>query len=164
IIIRVELVNSRRVHIGRRGNGAHAAVAHVGEQERFAPHKHVEGASRTGGWSRTGGFSERVEKSLGVIPIARAVFHPGDRGGISLQEALDQLWSDPDDRHRWNMVDINFQTRIADALHYFAEVTVETFFADVFVIKRRKHQHASATVFYEIGRRPPRFALRTQSD
>jgi len=89
IILRVQLVNSRRVHVGCRGNGAYAAVAHVGQQERFATHKHVEGASRTGGWSRTGGFSERVEKSFGVIPIARAVFHPGDCIRISRKKPLE---------------------------------------------------------------------------
>jgi hypothetical protein len=44
------------------------------------------------------------------------------------------------------MVEINFQTRIADALHHFAEITVETFFADVLIIKRRQHQHTGATV------------------
>jgi hypothetical protein len=49
------------------------------------------------------------------------------------------------------MVEVNFQTRIADALHYFAEVTVETFVADVFVIKRRQHQHTGATVFYRMS-------------
>src|SRR5207247_9972227 len=89
-----------------------------------------------------------VEKSFGLVPIARAVFHPGDRVWISFQEALDQFWCDTDDRHRWNMVEINSETRIADALHHFAEVTVQTFFADVLVIKRWQHQHTGATVFY----------------
>ena len=45
------------------------------------------------------------------------------------------------------MVEIDSQTRIADALHHFAVVTVEAFFADVLVIKRRQHQHTGATVF-----------------
>ena len=43
----VQLVNRGRVHVGRRGNRAHTAVAHVGEQERFAADKHVE-PSRAG--------------------------------------------------------------------------------------------------------------------
>src|SRR5436190_543215 len=46
------------------------------------------------------------------------------------------------------MVEVNSKSRIADALHHFAEVTVETFFADVLIIKRRQHQHPSATMFY----------------
>ena len=50
------------------------------------------------------------------------------------------------------MVEINSQTRIADALHHFAEVTVETFFADDLVIKRRQHQHTSAAVLYRMRR------------
>src|SRR4029077_10910161 len=102
----------------------HAAIAHVGQQERLAADKYVETI-----------FGKRVEKSFGVIPIARAVFHPGDRVWISFQEALDQFWRDTDDRHRWNMVEVNFQTRIAGALHHFAKVAVKTFFADVLVIK-----------------------------
>src|SRR5207247_4063158 len=120
-----------------------AAIAHIGEQERFAAHKYVEGASRTGG-------CEGVEKSFGIVPIARAVFHPGDRVWISAQEALDQFWCDTDDRYRWNVVEIDFQTRIADALNHVAKVTVKTFVADVLVIKRRQHQHTCATVFYRM--------------
>src|SRR5690349_9164896 len=79
----IQLVNRRWVHVCCRGNRARAAVAHVGEQERFATHKHVERATRTGG------LCKRVEKSFGVVPIARAVFHPGDRVWISFQKALD---------------------------------------------------------------------------
>src|SRR5213080_5290462 len=116
-------------------------MAHIGEQERFAAHKHVEIVLR-----------KRIEKNFGVVPIARAVFHPDDRVWISFQEALDQFWCDTDDRHRWNMVEVSFQTRIADALHHFAEVTVETFFADALVIKRRQHQHTSAAVLYRMRR------------
>src|SRR5204863_3218217 len=95
---------------------------------------------------------KRVEKNFGVVPVARAVFHPRDRVWISFQEALDQFWCDTDDRHRWNMVEVNFQARVADALHDFAEVMVETFFADVLVIKRRQHQHTSATMSYRMRR------------
>ena len=97
---------------------ARTAVTHIGEQERLAADKEVKGASRTAG------YCKRVEKSFGIIPIARAVFHPGDRVRISFQETLNQFWRDSDDRHRWNMVEIDFQTRIADAFHHFAEVTV----------------------------------------
>jgi hypothetical protein len=80
---------------------------------------------------------KRIEKSFGVIPIARAVFHPRDRGWISFQEAFHQFWCDPDHRYRRNMIEINPQMRVADALYYIAEVAVETFFTDVLVIKRR---------------------------
>src|SRR4029077_17569817 len=70
---------------------------------------------------------ERVEESLGVVPIARAVFHPGDCVRISLEQALDQTRGDADNGDRRDVVEINFQPRIADALHDFAEVAVETF-------------------------------------
>src|SRR4029077_4889330 len=129
----------RRIHVCRRGNRARTAIPHICEKERFAAHKHVKPrrSSPRRVSDRTGGFCKRVKKSFGVIPIARAVFHPRDRAWISVQKALDQFWSDPDDRHRRNMVEINSQTRIPNALHYFAEVTVKAFFADVLVIKRR---------------------------
>src|SRR4029077_4184884 len=90
------------------------------------------------------------EKDFGVVPIAGAVFHPGDRVWIRFQEALDQFWCDTNGRDRWNMVKVNSQTPIADALHHLAEVTVEAFFADVLIIKRRQHQHTGATVFYRM--------------
>src|SRR5204862_635670 len=141
----MQLVNRGRVYVGGRGNGARAAIAHIGEQKRFAAHKYVESASRTGG-----SYHKRVEKSFGVVPIARAVFHPGDRGWISRQEALDHFGCDTDDRHRWNMVEVNFQTRVADALHHFAEVTVETFFAKVLIINRRQHHNTGETEIYRI--------------
>ena len=46
------------------------------------------------------------------------------------------------------MIEINSQARVTDALHHFAKVTVEPFFADILVTKRRQHQHTSATVFH----------------
>jgi hypothetical protein len=45
-------------------------------------------------------------------------------------------------------------------LHDFAEVTVETFFADVLVIKRRQHQHTGAAVFHRKCRYRDRFDNR----
>ena len=103
----------------------------------------------TASLDRTGSY-EGVEKHLGVVPIARAIFHSGDCIRISRKEALDQSRGDANHRHRRNVVEINFQSRITDALHNFAEIAVETFFADILVIKRRQHQHARATVL-----RPP---------
>ena len=50
------------------------------------------------------------------------------------------------------MVQVNFQTRVADTLHDFAEVTVQTFFADVLIIKRRQHQHTATTMLYRMRR------------
>src|SRR5207247_3241587 len=120
---------------------------HIGEEKGFAADEYVESASRTGSWSRTSGSGcERVEKSLGVVPIARAVFHPGDCIRISRKQALDQSRGDANHCDRRNVVEINFQARITNALHNFAEIAVETFFADILVIKRRQHQHARATV------------------
>ena len=54
------------------------------------------------------------------------------------------------------MIEVNSQTRIADTLHNFAEVTVETFFAHV-LIKRRQHQHTGATVLNRTCRERDRF-------
>src|SRR5205814_9384345 len=45
-----------------------------------------------------------------------------------------------------NVIEINFQSRITDALYDFAEIAVETFLGDILVIERRQHQHARATV------------------
>src|SRR5438105_13483902 len=88
----VKLINGGRVDVGGRGNSADAAVPHVGEQERFAADKNIEtGPSRTGS-------SERVEEHLRIIPIARAIFHPGDRARIRRKEALDQSPGDCDYR------------------------------------------------------------------
>src|SRR5205814_8710153 len=64
---RVELVNCGRVNVGGRGNGAGPAIPHVGEEERFAADKYVKT-----------GLGKRVEENPGVVPIARAVFHPRD--------------------------------------------------------------------------------------
>src|SRR6185295_20015126 len=71
-----------------------------------------------GAWSS--GFRDRfmaisdkcIEEHPRVTPIARAIFHPGDRIRISRKEALDQSRSDANHRHRRNMVEINFQPRI----------------------------------------------------
>ena len=104
---------------------------------------------------------KRVEKSLGIIPIARAVFHPGDCIRISRKEALDQFWCDTHHRHRRNVVQINFQSRITDALHNFAEIAVEPFLADILVIERRQHQHARATVSDSLFGELDRFHDRT---
>src|SRR5437660_1716271 len=44
----IQLMNGGRVDVGGRGNRAHTAVAHIGEQERLAPDENIESASRTG--------------------------------------------------------------------------------------------------------------------
>src|SRR5262245_45180088 len=117
----VERVYRCRIHVTRCRNCTRTTIAHICEQKRLAADKHVE--VRTG---LAASPCKRVEKNFGVIPIARAVFHPSDRAWIRFQETLHQIWCDPDDRHRRNMVEINSQTRVADALNDFAEVTVET--------------------------------------
>src|SRR5205085_12475280 len=48
------------------------------------------------------------------------------------------------------MVEIDSQPGITHTLHDLAEVAVETFFADAFVIKRRQHQHTRASVLYRL--------------
>src|SRR5438132_12727154 len=140
-------MNGGRVDVGGRGNGTDAVAPHASEEERFAADEYVESASRTGSWSRTGGSdSKRVEKSLGIVPIARAVFHSGDCIRIGCKEALDQSRGDANHRDRRHVVEINFQSRITDPLHNFAEITVETFLTHILVIKRRQHQHTCDTV------------------
>src|SRR5215510_13794039 len=119
----VERVYRCRIHVSRCRNRARTTIAHICEQKCFAADKYVE--VRTG---LAASPCKSVEKSFGVIPIARAVFHPSDRTWISFHETFHQIWCDPDDRHRRNVVEINSQTRVADALHDFVEVTVETFF------------------------------------
>src|SRR5207245_8637887 len=110
------------------------------EEKRFAADKNVEpGPSRTGSY-------EVVEKRLRIVPIAGAIFHPDDCIRIVRKEALNQSSGDANHCDRRNVVEINFQSRITDALHNFAEVAAETFFADILVVKRRQHQHARGTV------------------
>ena len=58
------------------------------------------------------------------------------------------------------MVEINSKARIAHALHDFAEIAVETFFAEAFVIKRRQHQHTHASMLYRLRCELDRFRDR----
>src|SRR3954469_11861877 len=150
-----ERMNCRRVHIRRRRNRARTAIADVGEQERFTADKDVEARNRP-----SGPGCERIEKRFGIIPITRAVFHSGDGACVSFKKALYQSRCDTHDRDCWDMIQINFQTPVADTLHDFAEISVETFFSDFSVIKRRKHQHAGATVFYSVRCELDRLANR----
>src|SRR5438046_5896762 len=117
----VKLVNGGRVNVGGRGNGTNAAVPQIGEQERFAADKNIEARHCPSGRRIAVAISDRegVEKSARVFPIARAVFHPGDRVRVSVKETLDQSWCDPDDRDWRNVVEINFQSCITDALYHF---------------------------------------------
>src|SRR6516164_8061729 len=141
----VERVYRCRIHVSRCRNRARTTIAHICEQERLAADKHIE--VRTG---LAASPCKRVEKSFGVIPITRAVFHPSDCTWISFHETFHQIWCDPDGRHRRYMIKINSQTGVADALHDFAEVTVETFFGNVPIIKRRQHQHTGATMSHRM--------------
>jgi ElaB/YqjD/DUF883 family membrane-anchored ribosome-binding protein len=59
--------------------------------------------------------------------------------------------------YRSLMPDYHYQ----DLLHDFAEIAVETFFADIFVIERRQHQHACATVSDGLLGKLDRFHDRT---
>src|ERR1700693_2774542 len=132
LVFCVEFVNRRRVDVSGCGNSARATVPDVREQERFAADKNIEASP-----SRTGG-GERGEERLVVVPIPRAVFHPDDCVRIRLKQALDQASCDSDHRDRWDMVEINSQFRIADALYDLAAISVETFFAHMLIVKWRK--------------------------
>src|SRR6266446_9812846 len=85
------------------------------------------------------GSDKGVKEHPRVVPIARAVFHPSDCIRISCKQTLDQSRGDANHRDWRNVVEINFQSRITDTLHHFAEVAVETFIADILVIKGRQH-------------------------
>src|SRR5690349_24206859 len=75
-------MNRGGINVGRRGNGSDPAVPQIGEQERFAADKNIEGASGTGFRIRPSGRRmavaitdcKRVEKGFGVIPIAPSMF------------------------------------------------------------------------------------------
>src|SRR5438874_13168986 len=84
----VKLINGGGFNVGGRGYSADAAVPHVGEQERFAADKNIKtGPSRTGS-------CECVEEHLRIIPIARAIFHRGDRARIRCVVAIAQARGD----------------------------------------------------------------------
>src|SRR4030095_2345942 len=111
-----ERVYRCRIHVSRCRNCTRTTIGQICEQKCFAADKHVE--VRTG---LAASPCKRVDKNFVVIPIARAVFHPGYCAWISFHETFHQTWCDPDDRYGRNVVEINSQTLVADALHDFAE-------------------------------------------
>src|SRR5437762_12113970 len=100
-------MNRGRVDVGDRGNGTDAAVPHIGEKERFAADEYIEAS--LGIHIVTATRAERIRRSsrriaaamsyrrsdshkggeerLGVVPIARAIFHPAACIRVSLTSA-----------------------------------------------------------------------------
>src|SRR5947207_15375257 len=70
----------------------------------------------------SGSDGECVEEHPRVVPIARAIFHPGDRIRIVRKEAANQSRGDANHCDSRNAVEINFQSPVTDALHDSAAV------------------------------------------
>src|SRR6185369_15904709 len=107
------------VDVAGGGDAALAAVPHVVEQERLAAGEYVEAVLR-----------ERVEHGFRVRPIAGGILHAGDAGRIFLQQALDQVQGDGDLGNGRDVVQVELQPLVADALDHLGEVAVEAFVGD----------------------------------
>ncbi len=129
----VEFVDRAGVDVARRRDAAHAAPPHVLEQKDLASREHVEAR-----------FRERVEHRFRIVPVAGGIFHTRDGSGKILQQPLDQGQRDRHLRHRRDVVEIDLQPGIADALDHLGEIAVQALVGDAFVVKGREHQDARA--------------------
>ena len=73
--VRIQVMNGGRVHVGGRADAA-LAVAHVGEQERFAAGEQVEAVG-----------CEPVQHRLRVVPVARRISTPATFAGYARRSA-----------------------------------------------------------------------------
>ena len=123
----------RRIDVGRGADAARTAAAQGGEQERLAAGENVEAVRL-----------EALEHRLRVAPVARAVLHAGDRARIAREQPLDEREADRHLRHGWNVIQVDAQARVADALDHLGEAREQAVVADALVVERRQHQHAGA--------------------
>jgi len=68
---------------------------------------------------------KRVEIFLGAVPVARAVLEPRDRSRIGLKQALDHLDRELHARELRDVVEIDAQLGVADALDELGEAAIE---------------------------------------
>src|SRR5262249_39758759 len=62
-------------------------------------------------------LGEGIDHALGVRPVVGAVLHASDLPGIGLQQPLDQLAGDGHGRYGRDVIKVDAQAIVADALH-----------------------------------------------
>ena len=131
-VLLVGLGDLARVDVGRGADAARAARLDVVDQGLLVAREDVEAV-----------LGEGVDHALGVRPVVGAVLHAGDLLGVGLHQPLDQLVGDRHRRHRRDVIEVDAQTVVADALHDFREEAVQALLRHALVIERRQHQHAA---------------------
>src|SRR5690606_6091559 len=92
---------------------------------------------------------EPLKHGPGVLPVAGGILDAGDDTRICRDETLDQIEAEADLCDRRDVVEIDAQGWIADAVHHRAHIAVKPLIAHVLVVERRQHEHAAAA---ELGR------------
>src|SRR5690606_32039713 len=129
-------MNGWRIYIGGGADASGAAPAQRAQQEGFAACKDVKSLWR-----------ELRQHGLGIVPISRGVFDPGDNGRIRLEQPFYQGQADAYLCDWRDMIQIDPEPIIANVLNDFREVTVQTFIGYPFVVEGRQHQDAGAAMF-----------------
>ena len=144
-----DFVDRTRIDVAGRGDATLAAVLHVVEQEYLAAGKYVEAR-----------FCEGVQHRLGVVPIAGGVLHSGHCAREILQQPLYQAERDRHLRDRRNVIQIELQARVADALDHLGEIPVQAFVGHALVVEGRKHEHAGTAERRRVRGEPHRVRER----
>src|SRR5438477_13052928 len=93
---------------------------------------------------------KRVEIFPGAAPVARAVLEPSDCRRIGLAQTLDQRDLELDRRELRDVVEIDAQPRIADALDELGETAVESFLAAPLEEEGRQGENAGAALLHRM--------------
>ena len=139
--------SARGVDVGRRADAAGPAVAQRCGQESLAAREHVETRA-----------AEACQQLLRMAPVARRILDPDDGAGIGTQQALDQFEADAHLRNRRDVIQVDAQPPVADAIDDRREVPVQAFVGDALVVERRQHQAAGDAMRDRMRRKPDRIA------
>jgi len=71
-------------------------------------------------------------------------FTPATMPGVLAEQPLDQAERDRHLRHRRDVIQVELQPLVADALDHLGEIAVQAFVGHVLVVEGRQHQHAGA--------------------
>ncbi len=141
------LADGARGHVAGGRDAARTALAQAVEQEHLGAREDLE--------LRIG-----VEDRRRVAPVAGGILQAHDDVRKGLDEAADQRQREADLGHGGDVIEIDLEVFLIDALDHFGEVAVEPFLRRRLVIVGRQDEHAAAADLHGMLRQHDRVGER----
>ena len=125
------------IDVGRGTDAPGAAGRDVLRNQRFGGRVDLE-------------LGERLDRCLGVVPVARGILEPDEDARVLAQQRLDQRQGDRHARHLRDVIKIDPEAAVGDRVDHGAETVDQPGFGHALVVEGRQHQRAEAAMAHRM--------------